>query len=139
MSGQYDPRSAIKALVDTAKRNQPKIVSSNVSGLVDANEEPIAPPLLKIEGLCILIAALESGSAELPADLQSVELSKAGLLAHVRPDGGVCLGFFGNSRDDAVVVYGDPLMPPEVTKDIVIDFWQRARLGAYQPRLEIVS
>lgn len=141
MSGTYDPRSAIKALVDTAQRQTPKIMSSNVRGLVDARGDAVAsePEPPQIEGLCILVRALEDGSADLPLDLRTVPLTKEGLQAHVRPDGGVCLGFFGNSRDDAVVVYGDALMPDKLTKQVVLDFWQRAKLGPFVPKLEIVS
>lgn len=141
MSGQYDPRTAALALRDTIKRQTPKIVSSNVAGLVDANERPMAtqPEAKPVEGLCILIRAIEDGSAELPLDLRSVTMSRAGLLSHVRPDGGVCLGFFGNSRDDAVVLYGDPLMPPEMSKRVVFEFWKGARVGPFAPKLHLLS
>src|SRR4051812_10645468 len=147
MSAHYDPRSAVKALIDTAQRNQPRIVSSNVpgigSGLVDERGEsyakPAKPERSPVEGLCVLVRSLEDGTSTLPDDFADVPLTREGLRAHVRPDGGVCLGFFGNSYEDAVIVYGDPLMSQAETKRIVLAFWQQAKAGPFtRPPLEVV-
>lgn len=144
MSGTYNPMSAVKAMMDTAKRNQPRIVSSNVPGLVSESGEALrtTPAPTPIEGLCVLVRAIEDGDAVLPADFADVAMTRDGLHAHVRPDGGICLGFFGSSRSDAVVVYGDPLMPPEQTQRVVAAFWAKARLGPFapsKPKIEVVS
>lgn len=138
MSGSYDPRSAVKALIDTAQRNQPRILSSNVPGLVDERGEsytPVPRPPEPIEGLCFYVAAIEDQTADLPDDFDGIEMSASGLKGHVRPDGGCCLGFFGNSRDNATVVYGDPLLPREVVEQVVLNFWQ----GKPKPVIEVVS
>lgn len=138
MSGQYDPRSAAFALRDTIKRLTPKIESSNVPGLVNTSgesiaTEPAAPP---IEGLIISIAELANGTATVPNDFDGVAITRDGLKAHVRPDGGVCIGFFGNSPADAVVMYGDPLMEPTQAKRIVFDYWKQAKLGPFATSAE---
>jgi hypothetical protein len=136
----YDPRSAVKALLADAKQNQPKIVSSNVPGLVKSSGEAYQVTKPPIEGLCITVASIEDGSAQLPPDFADVPMTRDGLKAHVRPDGGVCLGFFGMTPTDAVIVYGDPGMSREQAKRIVLSFWQQAKLGPFGgPKLEVVS
>lgn len=133
MSGQYDPRSAAFALRDTIKRLSPKIESSNVPGLVNTQGESIAsePETPPIEGLIITIADLALGRADIPNDFDVVPITRDSLLAHLRPDGGICLGFFGNTPEDAVVMYGDPMMEQAQAKQIVYDFWKRAKLGPF--------
>ena len=138
MSGRYDPRAAVKALLDTAQRNAPKIMSANVPGLVDERGESYAKPeRAPVEGLCVLVSSLEDGSAVLPDDFDTVAMTKQALKEHVRPDGAVCLGFFGNSYDDAVIVYGDPLTSEAQTKRIVLSFWKQVKRGPFKPDLRL--
>lgn len=134
MSGTYDPRSAVAAIMDTIKRQQPEIRSSNVPGLVNEHGASIAstPAPPPVEGLCVLISAITDGTANLPADFDDVPMTRDGLKGHVRPDGGVCLGFYGATPADAVVVYGDPLMEKAQVKRVVLQFWKQAQVGAFE-------
>lgn len=137
MSGSrdYSPINAVRALVDTAKRNQPKIVSSNVPGLVDrSGEQYHAPPKVAVDVLCVMVKALVDGSADLPDDFAGVSRMKGDLEAHVRPDGSVFLGWFGNSPETAALVYGPPDLSKRQVQQIAADFIARQRAP-----LEIVS